>query len=229
MRLTGASSITIRRDLAELAAVGALERTHGGARRPLKRGAPMPFASRWEADQHVKAALAKRATALIADDESVILDNGTTCYSVAQELAGRPLTVLALSLHAAAALASRPGVSVSTPGGPVETDTLALVGSAALAAVLNFRADVAVLGACSAAPEDGLTSTTFEDAELKRAVIAAARRRILVTSAGKLSRTASFRFGGPADLTHLVTTADAPADALHAYRCAGVEVLLAEV
>lgn len=224
--LTGASSVTIRRDLAELEQLGAIERTHGGARRPAKRGAAMPFGSRWEADRAVKGALARAAAALILDEESVVLDNGTTCYAVARELAGRDLTVLALSLHAAAELGSRPGVRVITPGGPVETDTLALIGSAAVRAARDFRADVAVLGACAADPDEGLTSTSYEDAELKRAMLAGARRRVLVTAASKLTRTASFRFGAPTDLTHLVTTPDAPADVLLAFEEHGVEVTI---
>lgn len=226
-RLTGASEVTLRRDLRELSEHGAVERTHGGARRPSKRGAPMPFAARWDLDHEVKSALAAVASTLIDDDESVLLDNGTTCLAVAKAIAGRHLTVLALSLHSAAALAAVPGVRVSTPGGPVETDTLALVGSAAVGAVRDFRADVAILGACSADPTEGLTSTTYEDAEIKRAVLGSARRRVLVASPAKLSRTSSFRFGTPADLTHLVTTDDAPDEVLHAFREQGVEVLLA--
>src|SRR6185369_10645980 len=49
------------------------------------------------------------AAALISDYDSLIIDNGTTCHAVAQELAGRPVTALCLSLHAAAALAAVPG------------------------------------------------------------------------------------------------------------------------
>lgn len=225
--LTGASAVTIRRDLAELAERGAIARTHGGATRPAKRGTPMPYAVRLAEDPERKQLLASAAAPLIDDDESVILDNGTTVLAVAHALAGRPLTVLALSLHAAAALASRAGARVIVPGGPVETDSLAFVGATAVAAVQRTYADVAVLGACSASGEHGLTSSTYEDAELKRACIAASRRRILVTTADKLVRTSTFRFGRPGDVTQLVTTRDAPADVLAIFREAGTDIRLA--
>ncbi|MEE1621687.1 DeoR/GlpR family DNA-binding transcription regulator [Zafaria sp. J156] len=224
-RLTGASAVTIRRDLAELEARGLLLRTRGGAARARKRGAPMPFSVRFEADQERKALIAAAAAGLIEDDDSVIIDNGTTCFAVAQALAGRPLTALALSLHAAGALAARPGPSVVVPGGPVATDSLAFVGDAALQAVREMRVDAVVLGACSASPEHGLTSTTFDDASLKRACLASANRRILVTTPDKLARTSTFRFGSFEDLTHLVTTADAPAEVLEAFREHAVEVV----
>jgi DeoR/GlpR family transcriptional regulator of sugar metabolism len=225
VELTGASAVTIRRDLAELESHGALSRTHGGARQAFKRGSPLPFSSRLDSDLDTKIALAEVAAGLVDDHESVIVDNGTTCLEVARCLAGRPITALALSLHAAAALASRPGPYVTVPGGPVETDSLAMT-SSGLEAVRDMRADVAVLGACSASSTHGLTSTTFEDAALKRAVIAASSRTILVAGAEKLSRSSTFRFGGPEDLTHLVTTRDAPDDLLSLFADLGVSVHL---
>lgn len=226
VELTGASAITVRRDLAELEAAGAVARTHGGATRPAARGRPMPFSVRWDTDAERKQALGAAAAALVADDEALVLDNGTTCFAVAEALAGRPVTVMALSLRPAAALAARPGATVLVPGGPVETDSLAFVSASAVDAVHGMRADVAVLGACSAAPAHGLTSTTYDDARIKRAALAVATRRVLVATADKLVRTSTFRFGDLEDLTHLVTTADAPPEALDEFRAAGVDVHL---
>lgn len=223
--LTGASAVTVRRDLAELESHGALSRTHGGARQAFKRGSPLPFSSRLDSDLEGKRALAEVAAGLVADDESVIVDNGTTCLEVARCLSGRPITALALSLHAAAALASRPGAYVTVPGGPVETDSLAMT-AAGVEAVRDVRVDVAVIGACSASSTHGLTSTTFEDAALKRAVLRAASRTVLVAGAEKLSRSSTFRFGGPEDLTDLVTTQDAPEDLLAMFRDLGVRTHL---
>jgi DeoR/GlpR family transcriptional regulator of sugar metabolism len=222
--LTGASTITVRRDLAELSEHGLVRRTRGGATRPESRGAPMPFSVRFDTDQERKDALGALAAGLVADDESVILDSGTTCYAVARHLVGRPVTTLALSMHAAAVLASHPAGTVVVPGGLVETDTLAFTGSSAVDAVRETRADVFVLGACAALPQQGLTSTTYEDAQVKRAALAAATRRVLVASADKLARSTTFRFGDFADVTHLVTTPDAPAPLLAVFRAEGIDV-----
>lgn len=224
VQLTGASAVTVRRDLAELEALGALTRTHGGARQAFKRGSPLPFGVRLEDGREVKEQLAEVVAQLVHDDHSVIIDNGTTCLAVARQLAGRPLTVLSLSLHSAAALAAVPGAYVTLPGGTVETDTLAMTGAAAVRAVEGVRADIAVLGACSASVTDGLTSTTLEDALVKRAVVAAAAQVVLVATADKLSRSSTFRFGDAADLDHLVTTSDAPEDVLEVFREQGVTV-----
>lgn len=171
VELTGSSAVTIRRDLAHLEAHEALRRVPGGAARTVKHGESIPFSLQLAEDRDLKARLATAAAALIADYESVIIDNGTTCHAVAQELAGRPITALCLSLHAAVVLGSTPGARVIVPGGPVEPDTLAFLGSQAVDAVRNMRADALVLGTCSASATRGLTSTLYEDAQIKQASI----------------------------------------------------------
>jgi DeoR/GlpR family transcriptional regulator of sugar metabolism len=225
--LTGASAVTVRRDLADLESRGLVQRRRGGAVRAPQRGVRTPFTARYETGRALKQSLAAHVATLIGDEDSVILDNGTTCFAVAHELVGRPVTVLALSLRAAAVLAARPGPTVVVPGGPVEVDSLALTGSAAVESVNETLADVFVLGACSASPAHGLSSTTYEDARIKRAAIAASTRRVLVTTGEKLKQTSTFRFGAVHDLTDLVTTPDAPQDLLRCFTDEGVAVHLA--
>lgn len=222
--LTGASAVTIRRDLADLEAHGSLRRTRGGAARAAKFGEGVPYRIRAEEDQPAKAALAEAAAALVADYDSLIIDNGTTCHAIAHELAGRPVTALCLSLHGAAALAAVPGARVIVPGGPVEADTLALYGSQAVDAVRNTSVDILILGACSASATHGLTAATYEDAQLKRASIAAAAKRVLVATGAKLNQSSNFRFGDATDLTHLITTADANDEVLTAFAADGVQI-----
>lgn len=226
--LTGAFAVTVRRDLAQLDAQDAVRRVRGGVTRAHARGAPMPFAVRLDEDRDRKAALAAAASSLVEDGSSLVLDNGTTCYAVATHLAGRPVTALALSLHAAAVMATLPGASVVVPGGPVENDTLAFTGHPAVRALEDTHVDVSIIDTCSARPGFGLTSTTYEDAQVKRACLAAGARRVLVITPDKLSRTSTFRFGEIADLTDLVTTTDADGAALAQVRAEGVSVHLVE-
>ena len=119
-----------------------------------------------------------------------------------------------------------PGARVIVPGGPVEPDTLALYGSQVVDAVRDISADVMLLGACSISAAHGLTSATYEDAQLKRASIQAASKTILVATGAKLNQTSNFRFSDAADLAHLVTTADAPGEVLAAFEADGVPVTL---
>ncbi|GAA2170452.1 DeoR/GlpR family DNA-binding transcription regulator [Agrococcus versicolor] len=223
--LTGASAITIRRDLAELAEVGALARVRGGAEPVAHRGSGFPFALRAGEHGDDKAALAAAAAALVPDDASVLVDNGTTAVAVARALAGRSIRALALSLHAAAALGARPGAEVRVPGGTIVHDDLSFAGVGALQAVRETRFDVAILGACAADPDSGLTVAGWDDAQVKREAMLRSRRVVLVVTPDKLARTSTHRFGAIADVDVLVTTDAAPADLLHAIADAGVEVV----
>jgi DeoR/GlpR family transcriptional regulator of sugar metabolism len=224
VELTGASAVTIRRDLAELEAHGSLRRTRGGTSRSVKFGEEVPYRVRATEDQQAKASLAETAAALIDDYDSLIIDNGTTCEAVAAELAGRPVTALCLSLHAASAMAAVPGARVLVPGGPVEPDTLAIYGSQAFDAVRRVTVDTLLLGTCAVSATGRLTSAHFEDAQLKHASMKASTKRVLVTTAAKLSQASNFQFGAISDLTHLITTDDADQDTLAAIRAEGVHV-----
>ncbi|MCL3778053.1 MULTISPECIES: DeoR/GlpR family DNA-binding transcription regulator [unclassified Actinomyces] len=227
-RLTGVSGVTIRRDLAALAADGLVTRVHGGALRAPLRGSPQPISLRRGEDLEAKRVLARATADMIEEGQSLIIDNGTTCELVAHELVGRRIRVLCLSVAAAAVLASSPGPVVTVPGGVVQTDTLAMLTSTAVDAVRRFRADVGVLGACAASPSGGLTCVEDDDAALKAAIIASSARCLMPATARKLTRSSTYRFGGLSDLDTLLTTSDVDGDVVAQLRQAGLAVELHE-
>ncbi|MER5407451.1 DeoR/GlpR family DNA-binding transcription regulator [Streptomyces sp. NPDC002769] len=222
--LTGASEMTIRRDLELLADQGVLERYRGGARSLLLRGEEPPFALRAQGGLEVKRRLAAEVAGLIADGESVVVDSGTTCLEVARALHHRRLTVMPLSLHAANALTGAPQLKLLLPGGEPRTGELALTGPLTEASLAALRFDTAVIGCCGLTAADGLTAYDLADAAVKRAAIASARRVIAVTEAAKLSR-AALAFVIPASALHaVVTDRSAPDDETGSLTAAGVTV-----
>lgn len=226
-QLTGASPVTIRRDLVELVRAGHVRRTHGGAEALPQRGvAGAPFRQRYEAKREVNERLGAAVAALLSDGDSVVLDSGTTCFTVATLLAGRDLTVIPLSLHAAAVLAEGTLPRVVLPGGPVEPDSQAMSGAAAVQALESISADVVVLGPCAASAAHGLTATTAQESAVKAAATRAAARRIVVAPASKLLSTATFRFATLSQVDHLVTTRDAPGTLLEEFAAEGAQVHL---
>ena len=126
--LTGASDMTIRRDLDVLAAHGVLERFRGGARTLLLRGEEPPFTLRRGDAIDAKRRLAEAVAALVVDGESIVLDSGTTCVAVAHAIHQRRLTVMPLSLHAVSALIDTRDITVLVPGGQPRPEELALTG-----------------------------------------------------------------------------------------------------
>lgn len=222
--LTGASEMTIRRDLEVLAGQGVLERYRGGARSLLLRGEEPPFALREREGLDVKRRIAAEAAGLLADGESVVLDSGTTCLEVARALEPRRLTVMPLSLHAVNALSGAPRLTLLVPGGRPRPGELALTGPLTEASLAALRFDTAVIGCCGLTAAHGLTAYDLDDAAVKRAAIASARRVIAVTEADKLSRTA-LAVVAPATALHTVVTDEsAPEEETDALAAAGVTV-----
>ncbi|CAM4311415.1 DeoR/GlpR family DNA-binding transcription regulator [Nocardia ninae] len=221
---TGASEMTIRRDLETLASQGILERYRGGARTLLLRGDEPPFAMRVHESLELKQRIAAEVAGLIADGESVVLDSGTTCLKVARALAHRRLTVLPLSLHAVNALTDAPQLTLLVPGGKPRPGELALTGPLTLASLAALRFDTAILGCCGLTAADGLTAYDLDDAAVKRAAIASSRRVITVAEAAKLSRTALAFVAPAADLHVVVTDHTAAPEDTDALAAAGVTV-----
>jgi DeoR/GlpR family transcriptional regulator of sugar metabolism len=223
-RLTGASEMTIRRDLEVLAAQGVLERYRGGARSLLLRGEEPPFALRSREGLEAKRRIAAETAALIADGESVVLDSGTTCLEVARALAHRRVTVMPLSLHAVNVLTGAAEVTLLVPGGRPRAGELALTGPLTEASLAALRFDTAVIGCCGLAAADGLTAYDLDDAAVKRAAIASARRVIAVAEAAKLTRTALAHVAPASALHAVVTETTAPAEETDRLATAGVTV-----
>lgn len=226
--LTGASEMTIRRDLDTLAAQGVLERVRGGARSTVLRGEEPPFALRAHDGTEGKARIAAEVAALIADGETVVLDSGTTCLEVARALRGRRVTVMPLSLQAIHTLGENPGrTTLLVPGGRPRPGEGALTGPLTLASLAALRFDTAVIGCCGLAADQGLTAYDLDDAAVKQAAIGSARRIVAAADGSKLAHTAH-AFVAPVTALHtLVTDGSAPRGELAAIEAANVSVITA--
>ena len=222
--ITGASDMTIRRDLEVLAEQGMIERYRGGARSVTLRGEEPPFALRAHDGLDVKRRIAAEVAALITDGEAVLIDSGTTCLEVARALTHRRLTVMPLSLHAANALTGAPQLRLLLPGGEPRAGELALTGPLTEASLAALRFDTAVIGCCGLNAANGLTAYDLADAAIKRAAIASAHRVIAVADATKFSRTGLAFVAPPSAFDAIVTDESAPGHETDALAAAGVTV-----
>jgi DeoR/GlpR family transcriptional regulator of sugar metabolism len=136
------SDVTIRRDLRDLAAQGALQRAHGGAITITPAPPEPPVVQRMSQGQSCKEHIGRAAAALVADGESVFVGSGSTAVYVARGLLNRSdLTVVANALTIATELASAKGVTVVVTGGIVRASELSLVGHIAQRSLREVRVD----------------------------------------------------------------------------------------
>lgn len=199
-RQLGVSEATIRRDLSALARKGLLVREHGGALYP---EAEPPYVIKLTRNEKAKEAIARKASTLVPDGSTLILDSGTTTLALARLLAGRPVRVIALDVPIAQVLA-KGDTEVLLPGGRVRNGFYSLVGSWTEELLEQVRADIFFLGADAFDP-DGITNYTFEEATVKRKAIAVSQRTILLADQSKWRKRAP-AFVAPLRAVDLVIT-----------------------
>ena len=122
-------------------------------------------------------------------------------------------------------LASEPSIRVIVTGGEVRPGELSLIGAGPERTFAELNCDVMFLGVGGLHPEKGFTEYSLEDAQIKRAALAASSRCVVLADASKLDRICLATVAPIAAADVLIS--DAPPDhpALVAVRDAGVEVV----
>src|SRR3954469_124429 len=198
------SEMTVRRDLARLAHEGRLRRVHGGA--VSEREEP-PFGQIAVERLAEKQRIGGAAAALVADDQTVMIDIGTTTLQLARHLHGRRLTVITSSLAVIEELLPDAGIDLVVLGGSVRRNYRSLVGVLAEDALRQLSADVAFVGTSGIGEDLFVMDTTMVEGPIKRGMLPWSRRRVLLADAGKFEMTGSVRVCRASELDAVVTDA----------------------
>jgi DeoR family fructose operon transcriptional repressor len=226
----GVTTETVRRDLAVLERAGMVRRVHGGAV-PVSAVAlvELGLGERTGRLAEQKAAIAGAALEFLpGTDGSIILDGGTTTAALAEVLpTDRRLLIVTNAVPIAARLALAPGIAVQILGGRVRGVTQCAVGEETNRKLADLRVDVAFLGTNGLTAHHGFTTPDEAEASVKRAMVHAGQRVIVLADSSKLNRETLVRFAGPEDVDVLITDDGADPDTLAALDRAGVEVVVA--
>ncbi len=219
---------TVRRDLVELEQRGELRRVHGGGVASERPRIEPAVAERAEHLAAEKARIGDAALAFLPDDGgTILLDAGTTTGALVEQLpTDRRLTVVTNAIPHALLLASFPLVTVIVVGGRLRARTLATVDDFALDTVRNLRVDVAFI-ASNGISKRGCSTPDPAEAAVKRALVAAGERVVLLADHSKLGDEHFVRFAELADLDVVITDAGADPEDLLALRAADLEVVVA--
>jgi DeoR/GlpR family transcriptional regulator of sugar metabolism len=220
----GVSEMTVRRDLQVLAHDGKLERVRGGA---VNAEREPPFSEIAVERLEVKDRIGRAAAALVEDGQTVMIDIGTTTLQVARHLRGRALTVVTTNLAAYEELLPEPDIELVLPGGVVRRNYRSLVGMLAEEALRGLKADVAFLGASGIDSELWVWDTTMVEVPIKRAMLAAGQRTVLLADAAKFAMDGMVRVCAAGELDTVVTDERIPAQRSAALEQIGVEVIVA--
>lgn len=222
----GVSAMTIRRDLAELAARGLIDRTYGGAviQRPTAVEPTYNEKVRLHAEE--KDRIGRAAAELVTDGDTLILDAGSTTLAVARHLKGkRDLTVVTNDLLIACELVPVHGIRVILAGGICRPDFFCTVGLPCEELLRQISANKLFLGADAVDAERGVTNATWEEVPVKRLMMQAAQQVVLVADHSKFGWAALALVARLDEIDQIITDSGLADDVAEQVAAAGPRVL----
>ncbi|MCF6093940.1 DeoR/GlpR family DNA-binding transcription regulator [Microaerobacter geothermalis] len=219
------SESTIRRDLKELEEAKLLRRTHGGAVSLQGVNFEPTFGEKEDKFRSEKEAIAKKAIELIEEEDTILIDSGTTTFHLANALKTfSRLTVVTNSIMIAKELEDSRGIEVLLTGGILRRETLALVGPFAEQSLSMVRVDKAFIATNGLDIHEGLTTPNLVEASTKRKMIKSAKQVILLSDHSKMGKISFAKFAEANEIDKLVVDQAAPVSVIKQWEDLGVDV-----
>jgi DeoR/GlpR family transcriptional regulator of sugar metabolism len=177
---------TIRRDVKELDAEHKLRKVHGGA-------ISLGFTTNSTRNTNIyaldeKMKIAEKASKLLKDGSVIFIDGGTTCLELARTIPENfEITCFTLSLPVAMELTTKPNVTVIFIGGQISKDAQISIGANAIHNLSEIKVDYSFIGTGYVDSTYGLTEFDWDIVQLKKAVIKAAKKTVLLCISEKLN------------------------------------------
>jgi DeoR/GlpR family transcriptional regulator of sugar metabolism len=222
------SEATARRDLESLASQGKVQRVHGGVIAVTQAPPELPILERESEQLDEKIRIARAASELVSDRETIFLGSGSTVLEVARHLRNRRnLTVITNSLPVLNTLVGINGITVISLGGMLRDSELSFIGHITEQALMEVRADKVIMGTRGVSLEHGLTNDYLQETLTDRAILKIGRKVIIVADHTKVNRVATALLAPLDSMQTFVTDAKADKKFIQVLKKNGIEVIVA--
>ena len=222
----GVSEETIRRDLEWLEQEGVAMRTYGGAVLKHSAQAPPPYATRKNTNVEGKVAIARLLAGMLQNGDTLMVDESSTAlFAVRAVRHLKELTLITNSLNILQEVSSQDSWHIISTGGRLKPDIMALVGPKALSTIQGYHVGYAVLSARGVNTQLGIADSSDEVVEVKRAMMAAADRTVLLADHRKFDRAGFVSLGRLEEIDQIITDRPPPEEWKKRLEDSGVELL----
>lgn len=183
------SEVSIRKDLEALEAEGHLSRIHGGAIGMNKLYVNMDLTERYKTNSSAKKSVAELAARFIDDNDTIMMNAGTTLTYVLRALRGKKnISIVTNSVQNATEAALYPSFNVILLGGELDSKYQFTYGQDAISQLQNYHATKCILSVDGISAESGLTLYYSNEAELARKMIDCSDMLIVTADSTKLGK-----------------------------------------
>lgn len=217
---------TIRRDLEKLENEGLAKKTYGGAVLNESLNIDLPYIVRKKANVSGKQYIATLIGDMISDGDHIILDGSSTALFVSKHIKDKKnITVITNSVEILLELSDRKDWNILSTGGSLKEGGLSLVGYQAERMISTFHVDLAVFSSKGLDIENGVTDSNESDAQIKKLILKASKKRILAVDSSKFDKTSFTKICEISDVDMIVTDSEPGEAWVNALQNAGVELV----
>ncbi len=215
---------TIRRDVKELDAEQKLRKVHGGA-------ISLGFVNFNPKNQNIyaieeKTKIAEKAVSLLKEGSVLLIDGGTTCVELARAIPHElQLTCFTLSLPVALELLTKPNIQVIFIGGQLSRDAQIAIGANAMHNLSGITVDYGFIGTGYVDAVYGLTEFDWDIVQVKKAVIKASKKTILLSISEKLNSNHRYKTCDVSAINTMITELDPDNNALISFKNQDIQLL----
>lgn len=218
---------TVRRDINSLCDRGLLRRLHGGAGPPASSVRNIDYSDRRVLHPEAKQRIARAVADYIPNGSSLFINLGTTTEAVAGALCAHTnMRVITNNLNVAVLLCAQPSFEVMVTGGQVRPHDRGIVGAETADFISQFKVDFGIIGVSGIDGDGTLLDYDYREVRVAQAIIANARRVLLVADQSKFTRNPMVRLAHLSDIDVLFTDRPPPAAMNAILTAAEVEVRL---
>ena len=217
------SEATVRKNLDRLERVGLLRREHGYA----VAAAEDNMLSRLAYHHDIKRRIARRAAESVTDGETVMIESGSSCALLAQDLvqSNRGITIITNSAFIADFTRRSENARIVLLGGDYQPESQVCVGPVTASAAANFFVTRLFVGIDGYTEESGFTAKNHMRAEAVQAMARQAEELVVVTESLKFPRQGAVRLTAASDVHTLYTDDRLPAPIQSQLTAHGVTVV----
>lgn len=224
----GVSMNTIRRDVDELRRTGCVEKVYGGvSSREIGTQPLRPFEERQLIADAAKRAICREAATLVNDRDIIFVDSGTTLVHLVDYLADRKeLTIITNNLALVQQAMPYDNLQIIVLSGEFRRKTNSLTGMDSVRSLRQFNVQKAFM-ATTGVTRGGVTNSSPQEYEIKRAAIEFCGMRVLALCKEKFGHVGLMTYAGFEDFHYIVTDQPLSEPYASAVENAGAKVLVA--